>query len=127
MADGKVNGNSTGQHAAPGGATATAEPSEPAGDTARVDLAMARVLAAQTRSWLHRRQLTPEVLAATPRISTREWLVRAAFALFAVVTLAVVVFSALGLLNATEVASAMLPVSTLAAVIVGVYLGSGKD
>jgi hypothetical membrane protein len=52
--------------------------------------------------------------------------VRASFALFAVVTIGVVVFSALGLLNATEAISAMLPISTLTAVIIGIYLGGER-
>jgi hypothetical membrane protein len=38
----------------------------------------------------------------------------------------VVVFSALGLLNATEAISALLPVSTLTAVIIGIYLGGER-
>jgi hypothetical protein len=81
----------------------------------------------QTRRWLAQRRLTAEVLGPPERLSTREWLVRASFMLFAVIAIGVVVFSALGLLNATEAISAMMPVSTLAAVIVGVYLGSGAD
>ena len=53
----------------------------------------------------------------------RDWLVRASFALFSVVVMGVVVFSALGLLSAGEVVAAVSPVTTLTAVIVGVYLG----
>jgi hypothetical protein len=66
------------------------------------------------------------VLGPAPRLTTREWLVRASFALFAVVTIGVVVFSALGLLNATEAISAMLPICTLTAVIIGIYLGGER-
>jgi hypothetical protein len=102
------------------GVNATAE--RPASEAARVEEVVARSLA-QTRSWLNRRRMAPEVLGPNARLSTREWLVRASFALFAVVTMGVVVFSALSLLNATEAIAALLPVSTLAAVIVGVYLG----
>jgi hypothetical protein len=80
----------------------------------------------QTRRWLNRRRLATEVLGPAPRLATREWLVRASFALFAVVTIGVVVFSALGLLNATEAISAMLPISTLTAVIIGIYLGGER-
>lgn len=119
MADGSGNGS---------GATATA--GAPTGETtsdeaARVEEVVARSLA-QARTWLNRRRLQAEVLGPAARLSTREWLVRSAFALFAVVTMGVVVFSALGLLNATEAISAMLPVSTLTAVIIGVYLGADR-
>jgi hypothetical protein len=116
-----TNGVSGTEEAAAAG-TVTAERTS---EAARVEEMVARSLA-QTRSWINRRRLSPEVLAPPPRLSTREWLVRAAFALFALVAMSVVVFSALGLLNATEAISAMLPVATLSAVIVGVYLGSGQ-
>jgi hypothetical protein len=118
VADGNGNGS----------ATATAEPAAaetPSGEAARVEEVVARSLA-QTRTWLNRRRLQAEVLAPAARLSTREWLVCSAFSLFAVVTIGVVVFSALGLLNATEAISAMLPVSTLTAVIIGVYLGADR-
>ena len=59
------------------------------------------------------------MLGPTPRLPAREWLARAPFALVAIVTRGVVVLSSLGLLNATEAISAMLPVSTLTAVIIG--------
>lgn len=110
MAEGNGNGNGS-------GATTT---------EARVDEAVARSLE-QTRRWLAQRRTTAEVLGAGSRLSTREWLVRASFALFAVVAMGVVAFSALGLLDATEAISAMLPVSTLTAVIVGIYLGSDRS
>jgi hypothetical protein len=38
----------------------------------------------------------------------------------------VVAFGALGLLNTTEAISAMLPVSTLTAVIIGIHLGGER-
>ena len=116
MAEGDGNGNGN-------GATAAAE--APATGAARADEVVARSLE-QTRRWLAQRRMTAEVLGPGPRLTTREWLVRAAFGLFAVVTMGVVVFSALGLLNATEAISAMLPVSTLTAVIIGIYLGGER-
>jgi hypothetical protein len=115
VAEGNGNGS---------GATATADP--PAGGAARADEVVTRSLE-QTRQWLNRRRLATEVLGPTSRLTTREWLVRASFALFAVVTMGVVVFSALGLLNATEAISAMLPISTLTAVIIGIYLGGERS
>ena len=119
MADG--NGNGTGN--ANGGGAATAEAQ--ATGAARAEEVAARSLE-QTRRWINQRRLSAEVMAPGPRLSTREWLVRVSFGLFAAVTLAVVVFSALGLLNATEAISAMLPVSTLTAVIIGIYLGGER-
>jgi len=116
VAEGSGNGNGN-------GATAAAE--APRSRAARTDEVVARSLE-QTRRWLAQRRMTAEVLGPGPRLSTREWLVRAAFGLFAVVTMGVVVFSALGLLNATEAISAMLPVSTLTAVIIGIYLGGER-
>ena len=123
MAEGNGNGTGNGN-----GATAAAEApvaEAPVAEAARADEVVTRSLA-QTRDWLNRRRLATEVLGPNPRLSTREWLVRAAFGLFAVVTIGVVVFSALGLLNATEAISAMLPVSTLTAVIIGIFLGSDR-
>lgn len=117
MAEGNGNGTAN-------GTTVTAE--APPGGAARAEQVVTRSLE-QTRTWLNRRRLQAEVLGPAPRLSTREWLVRAAFGLFAIVTMGVVVFSALGLLNATEAISAMLPVSTLTAVIIGVYLGSDRS
>ncbi len=105
-----------------GGATATASATTATADSARVEEIVSRSLA-QTRDWINRRRLAPEVLPASPRLSTRDWLVRASFALFAVVVMGVIVFSALGLLSASEVVAAVSPVTTLTAVIVGVYLG----
>jgi hypothetical protein len=115
VAEGNGNGNGR-------GAGATATDAAPAAGAARAEEVVARSLE-QTRRWLNQRRLTAEVVGPGPRLSTREWLVRAAFGLFAVVTMGVVVFSALGLLNATEAISALLPVSTLTAVIIGIYLG----
>ena len=114
------NGNGGGN----GNVAATAAEA-PAAEATRAEEVVTRSLA-QTRDWLNRRRLATEVLGPSSRLSTREWLVRAAFGLFAVVTIGVVVFSALGLLNATEAISAMLPVSTLTAVIIGVFLGSDR-
>ena len=91
-------------------------------DSARVEEMVSRSLA-QTRDWINRKRLAPEILPAAPRLTTRDWLVRASFALFSVVVMGVVVFSALGLLSAGEVVAAISPVTTLTAVIVGVYLG----
>lgn len=91
-------------------------------DAARVEEVVNRSLA-HTREWLNRKRLAPEVLAPAPRLGTREWLVRASFALFAVTVMGVVVFSALGLLSANEAVVALTPVATLTAAIVGVYLG----
>lgn len=119
MADGNGSGNGNGT----GGGAATSESA--ATGAARAEEVVARSLE-QTRRWINQRRLSAEVLGPGPRLSTREWLVRVAFGLFAVVTMAVVVFSALGLLNATEAISAMLPVSTLTAVIIGIYLGGER-
>jgi hypothetical protein len=119
VADG--NGNGTGDGSGGGAVTAQAA----ATGAARAEAVVARSLE-QTRRWINQRRLSAEASGPGPRLSTREWLVRAAFGLFAVVTMAVVVFSALGLLNATEAISAMLPVSTLAAVIIGIYLGGER-
>jgi hypothetical protein len=119
------------EHTTNGAATGAAESNDGAGtatttkattDAARVEEMVSRSLA-HTRDWINRRRLAPEVLPATPRLSTRDWLVRASFALFAVVVMGVVVFSALGLLSAGEAIAALSPVTTLTAVIVGVYLG----
>lgn len=116
-----TNGGANGAPAANGDA-ATATATTAATDSARVEEMVSRSLA-QTRDWINRRRLAPEVLSAVPRLSTRDWLVRASFALFAVVVMGVVVFSALGLLSAGEAIAALSPVTTLTAVIVGVYLG----
>ena len=105
-----------------GAATETATAVKTTADSARVEEMVSRSLA-QTRDWINRRRLAPEVLPATPRLSTRDWLVRASFALFSVVVMGVVVFSALGLLSASEAIAALSPVTTLTAVIVGVFLG----
>jgi hypothetical protein len=118
-----TNGAGDGAPASNGGAaTATASATTATADSARVEEMVSRSLA-QTREWINRRRLAPEVLPASPRLSTRDWLVRASFALFAVVVMGVIVFSALGLLSASEVVAALSPVTTLTAVIVGVYLG----
>jgi hypothetical protein len=115
--------NGTGSEAPPSdGGAATATATKPTVDAARVEEMVSRSLA-QTRDWINRKRLAPEVLPATPRLSTRDWLVRASFALFSVVVMGVVVFSALGLLSASEAIAALSPVTTLTAVIVGVYLG----
>jgi hypothetical protein len=125
VGDSNGNGSGSGNGGDAGeGAQATAQ--APADAAARAEEVVARSLE-QTRRWLSQRRLTAEVIGPSARLSTREWLVRSAFALFAVIAMGVVVFSALGLLNATEAISAMMPVSTLAAVIVGVYLGSGSS
>jgi hypothetical protein len=104
------------------GDATTATAAKATADSARVEEMVSRSLA-QTRDWINRKRLAPEVLPASPRLSTRDWLVRASFALFAVVVMGVIVFSALGLLSASEVVAALSPVTTLTAVIVGVYLG----
>jgi hypothetical protein len=120
-----TNGAGNGAPASNGGAateTETATAAKATADPARVEEMVSRSLA-QTRDWINRRRLAPEVLPASPRLSTRDWLVRASFALFAVVVMGVIVFSALGLLSASEVVAALSPVTTLTAVIVGVYLG----
>ena len=104
------------------GETGTATTAKTTVDAAHVEEMVSRSLA-HTRDWINRRRLAPEVLPATPRLSTRDWLVRASFALFSVVVMGVVVFSALGLLSAAEAVAALSPVTTLTAVIVGVYLG----
>ena len=115
--------NGTGNGAPPSkGGAGTATTTKATVDAARVEEMVSRSLA-HTRDWLNRRRLAPEVLPATPRLSTRDWLVRASFALFSVVVMGVVVFSALGLLSAGEAIAALSPVTTLTAVIVGVYLG----
>ena len=107
---------------APNEDAGTATATKATADAARVEEMVSRSLA-HTRDWINRRRLAPEVLAPTPRLSTREWLVRASFALFSVVVMGVVVFSALGLLNASEAVAALAPVATLTAAIVGIYLG----
>ena len=119
-----TNGAGDGAPASNGGAaTATASATTTTADSARVEEMVSRSLA-QTRDWINRkRRPRSEVLPARPRLSTRDWLVRASFALFAVVVMGVIVFSALGLLSASEVVAALSPVTTLTAVIVGVYLG----
>ena len=118
-----TSGAGDGAPASNGGAeTATASATTTTADSARVEEMVSRSLA-QTRDWINRKRLAPEVLPASPRLSTRDWLVRASFALFAVVVMGVIVFSALGLLSASEVVAALSPVTTLTAVIVGVYLG----
>lgn len=118
-----TNGAGDGAPASNGGAAAaTASATTATADSARVEEMVSRSLA-QTRDWINRKRLAPEVLPASPRLSTRDWLVRASFALFAVVVMGVIVFSALGLLSASEVVAALSPVTTLTAVIVGVYLG----
>ena len=120
-----TNGAANGAPAANGGAateTETATAVKATADSARVEEMVSRSLA-QTRDWINRKRLAPEILPAAPRLSTRDWLVRASFALFSVVVMGVVVFSALGLLSAGEVVAAISPVTTLTAVIVGVYLG----
>ena len=58
------------------------------------------------------------------RLSTREWLVRASFALFALVVLGVVVFSALGLMAPVEAIVVLSPVTAMVGMIVGVFLGA---
>ena len=118
-----TNGAGNGAPASNGGAaTETATAVKTTADSARVEEMVSRSLA-QTRDWINRKRLAPEILPAAPRLSTRDWLVRASFALFSVVVMGVVVFSALGLLSAGEVVAAVSPVTTLTAVIVGVYLG----
>ena len=118
-----INGTGNGAPPSDGGAgTATTTTTKATVDAARVEEMVSRSLA-QTRDWINRKRLAPEVLPATPRLSTRDWLVRASFALFSVVVMGVVVFSALGLLSAAEAVAALSPVTTLTAVIVGVYLG----
>ena len=118
-----TNGAGDGAPASNGGAAnETASATTTTADSARVEEMVSRSLA-QTRDWINRKRLAPEVLPASPRLSTRDWLVRASFALFAVVVMGVIVFSALGLLGASEVVAALSPVTTLTAVIVGVYLG----
>jgi hypothetical protein len=116
-----INGTDNGAPPSEGGA-GTATTTKATVDAARVEEMVSRSLT-HTRDWLNRRRLAPEVLPATPRLSTRDWLVRASFALFSVVVMGVVVFSALGLLSAGEAIAALSPVTTLTAVIVGVYLG----
>ncbi len=116
-----TNGAGNGAPASNGEA-ATATTAKTTVNAAHVEEMVSRSLA-HTRDWINRKRLAPEVLPATPRLSTRDWLVRASFALFAVVVMGVVVFSALGLLSAGEAIAALSPVTTLTAVIVGVYLG----
>ena len=116
-----TNGTGNGAPPSEGGAE-TATTAKTTVDAAHVEEMVSRSLA-HTRDWINRKRLAPEVLPATPRLSTRDWLVRASFALFAVVVMGVVVFSALGLLSAGEAIAALSPVTTLTAVIVGVYLG----
>ena len=103
-------------------ATETATAVKTTADSARVEEMVSRSLA-HTRDWINRKRLAPEILPVAPRLSTREWLVRASFALFSVVVMGIVVFSALGLLSAAEAVVALSPLTTLTAVIVGVYLG----
>jgi hypothetical protein len=120
-----INGTGNGappSEAGAGTATTTTTTTKATVEAARVEEMISRSLS-QTRDWINRKRLAPEVLPATPRLSTRDWLVRASFTLFAVVVMGVVVFSALGLLSASEAIAALSPVTTLTAVIVGVYLG----
>ena len=62
-------------------------------------------------------------VAPSPRLSTGEWLVRASFTLFAVITMGIGAFSALGLMSPMEALVVLSPVTALAGVIIGVYLG----
>jgi hypothetical protein len=122
MAEEHATNGATNGMPAPDGGGGTATVTRGTADAARVEEVVSRSLA-HTRDWINRKRLAPEVLAPALRLSTREWLVRASFALFSVVVMGVVVFSALGLLNASEAVAALAPVATLTAAIVGVYLG----
>ena len=57
-------------------------------------------------------------------LSTREWLVRAAFTLLAVTALATITLAAIGLLSVGEAAGLALPVVAVASLVIGFYLGS---
>jgi hypothetical protein len=109
-----------GEHNGNGNGTATATP--PRLDAARAEEMVNRSLT-QTRAWLARRQIAAEVVGPASRLSTREWLVRASFCLFAIVVMGVIVFSALGLLDTGEAVIALTPVATLTAMILGIFLG----
>ena len=54
--------------------TETATAAKATADSARVEEMVSRSLA-QTRDWINRKRLAPEILPASPRLSTRDWLV----------------------------------------------------
>jgi hypothetical protein len=115
-------GEQNGNHAEVNGATATASRLDPS----RAEEMVGRSIN-QTREWLARRQITAEIVNPVARLSTREWLVRASFCLFSIIVMAVVVFSALGLLSSGEAIVALAPVATLTAMILGIYLGDRQS
>jgi hypothetical protein len=77
----------------------------------------------ETRAVWERRHAAREAVIPA-HLSTREWLVRAAFTLLAVTVLATVTLAAIGLLSVGEAAGLALPVVAVAALVIGFYLGS---
>lgn len=86
------------------------------------DAAAAALLASleEGRGWLERRRGRRPPLSHT---SMRAWLVRAMFMLLAATILLATTLGGLGLLGASEIATVLAPIATLAAAIFGFYLG----
>jgi hypothetical protein len=86
-------------------------------------LSLVRPLGGATKAVWERHRDLPERIA--PRhLSTRDWLARASFALFAIVVVLAVVLMALGLLSGGEAAGLLLPVVAMAAGLGGFALGA---
>lgn len=118
-----VNGGSVETPARPSAEASGADTDPSAGPTPRAQEVATRSLE-QTRTWLSRRRTSADAAFTTTHFTTRDWLVRAAFGLFAVMALASLVFAAVGLLSLGELATLVAPVAVLAAAVVGFYLGS---
>jgi hypothetical protein len=77
----------------------------------------------ETRAvWERRHQVREAVVPS--HLPTREWLVRAAFALLALTALATIALAAVGLLAVGEAAGLALPVVAACALMIGFYLGT---
>jgi hypothetical protein len=77
----------------------------------------------ETRAVWERGHRAREVVVPA-HLPTREWLVRAAFALLALTALATITLAGVGLLGAGEAAGLSLPVVAVASLMIGFYLGS---
>lgn len=113
-----VNGHAATQAEAP------APPPPPAAEPVPAAPSLASQAVAHAVSLATKVPSVAEGVVGSRRLSTREWLVRASFALFALVVLGVVVFSALGLMAPVEALVVLSPVTAMVGMIVGVFLGA---
>ena len=109
-------------------AVATTPPVPPNGNGAgparptAARLTLVQALGETRAVWERRRAAREAVMPA--HLSTREWLVRAAFTLLTVTALATITLAAIGLLSVGEAAGLALPVVAVASLVIGFYLGS---